>query len=270
MSAYVSENQRDWDELAAIATYSYNRKPHSSTGFAPFELITSVPQSALLPQLTLTPQRRPSTKPQLRNEFLARVADSCALAKETLAARQQRYKDAYDQHVREVTNRLEEGDLAFVKTFVAPKELSKKLVLPAVGPFLVTKVGKDRRTFQVRTAEGDITVAADRVRKCPSPSDLPHGMLFAGEATDNEELDHDSEESMSDLEEYVVDHIVTHRRDADGRMKVKLRWFGFSSAEDTWEPLIHVPREMLHRYVRRKRLEPGDFGLISVAEEPEC
>ena len=36
MCAYVSEHQRDWDELASIATYSYNTKPHPSTGFKPF------------------------------------------------------------------------------------------------------------------------------------------------------------------------------------------------------------------------------------------
>jgi hypothetical protein len=28
MEAYVSEHQSDWDKLAAIATYSYNVKPH--------------------------------------------------------------------------------------------------------------------------------------------------------------------------------------------------------------------------------------------------
>ena len=45
MGAYVAEHQRDWDELAAIATYAYNTKPHPSTGFTTFELVTSVPQA---------------------------------------------------------------------------------------------------------------------------------------------------------------------------------------------------------------------------------
>ena len=44
------------------------------------------------------------------------------------------------------TNDFSVGDLAYVKTYVAPKELSKKLIFPAVGPFIVSRVGADRRT----------------------------------------------------------------------------------------------------------------------------
>jgi transposase InsO family protein len=51
MGAYVSEHQRDWALLGGVATYSYNAKPQYSTGFTPFELVTAVPQSSLLPQV---------------------------------------------------------------------------------------------------------------------------------------------------------------------------------------------------------------------------
>ena len=81
MGAYVSENQRDWDELAAIATYAYNVKPHSSTGYTPFELVTSGPQSFLLAQLESTPKNREATKAEFRNEFLKRVSGCCKLAR---------------------------------------------------------------------------------------------------------------------------------------------------------------------------------------------
>jgi hypothetical protein len=266
MTAYVSEHQQDWEELAAIATYSYNSKPHSSTGFTPFELVTFTPKSSLLSQLIVEPQRQHATKPQLRNAFLATVAESCSLAKENLTAQQLRYKTAYDAHVREAANEIGEGDLAYVKTYVAPREQSKKLILPAVGPFVVTKVGKDRRTFRVRTAAGDITVAADRVRKCPSPKDLPESMELAKQPGDQGQHDKNAEESIDDLDEYVVDHIVAHRRDRDGFMRVKVRWFGYGSAGDTWEPLLHLPPEMLRRYVKRKRLRPQDFFPATVPD----
>jgi transposase InsO family protein len=264
MGAYVSEHQSDWDDLAAVATYSYNNKPHASTGFTPFELVTAIPQQSLLPQVLISPERSTRTKAQLRNDFLAKVSVSCELARENLATRQQRYKDAYDSHVKQVTNDLSEGDLAFVKTFVAPKELSKKLVFPAVGPFVVTKVGIDRRTFQVRTTEGYVTVAADRIRKCPAPKDLPDGMMFAQpvpEGVSHDSVMNDFEDTPDDLHEYVVDRIVSHRKDEGGIMRLRIRWFGYGPSADTWEPLIHLPVEMVRRYVKRKRLKSNDFVL---------
>jgi phosphoketolase len=169
MGAYVSEHQRDWDELAAIATYAYNIKPHSSTGYTPFELVTSVPPDSLLAQMESTPDQSRVTKAGYRNEFLAKVSSCCKLSRETLATQQERYRRAYYAHVLATTSSLTVGDLAYVKTYVAPKELSKKLIFPAVGPFLVSKVGTDRRTFKVQTPEGEVTVSADRIRKCPAP-----------------------------------------------------------------------------------------------------
>jgi Integrase core domain len=128
MGAYVSEHQRDWEELAAIATYAYNIKPHSATGYTPFELIASAPQDSLLAQMESTPEQSRVTKAGYRNEFLAKVSSCCKLARETLATQQDRYRRAYDAHVRITTSSLTVGDLSYVKTYVAPKELSKKLI----------------------------------------------------------------------------------------------------------------------------------------------
>jgi hypothetical protein len=85
MGAYVSEHQRDWDELAAIATYSSNFKPHPSTGFTPFELATTVPQVSLLTQVVLTQHRRKRIKDEIRNEFLATVSRCTTLARDNLS-----------------------------------------------------------------------------------------------------------------------------------------------------------------------------------------
>jgi hypothetical protein len=76
------------------------------------------------------------------------------LARERLATQLDRYKLAYDAHVRGTSRNLTVGDWAYVRTSVAPRELSKKLIFPAVGPFVVTKVGTDRRTFKIQTSEG--------------------------------------------------------------------------------------------------------------------
>ena len=39
VAMYVGESQNDWDEWLAPCTYAYNVSRHSSTGFAPFQLL---------------------------------------------------------------------------------------------------------------------------------------------------------------------------------------------------------------------------------------
>ena len=265
MGAYVAEHQRDWDELAAIATYSYNVKPHPATGFTPFELVTAVLQTSLLAQVVLTPKRPERSKAEIRNEFLGTVSRCTMLARENLSTQQDRYKRAHDAHVRARTSDLAVGDWAYVKTYVAPRELSKKLIFPAVGPFVVTRVGPDRKTFKVSTPDGEVTVSADRVRKCPFPADLPHDMLFATSTPEEEAPQvRDEEDDLSAWEEYVIDHLVSHRRDDAGTMHVRVRWFGYDPSADTWEPILHIPRELLRRYVKRRKLSQSEFGLRSL------
>jgi hypothetical protein len=154
MGAYVAEHQRDWDQLAAVSTYSYNIKPQLSTGFTPFELVSAVPQASLLPKVEISPTRRERTKAQLRDEFLASVAEKCNIARETLQAKQLRYKQAYDSHVREMNAYLAIGDLFYVKSNVSQKDLSNKLIFPEEGPFNVAGVSTSDHNVSITTPEG--------------------------------------------------------------------------------------------------------------------
>ena len=66
-------------------------------------------------------------------------------------------------------------------------------------------------------------------------------------------------EDVSDMSEFVVDHIVSHQRDADGKMYLRIRWFGNERVSDTWEPLLHIPAELIQRFLKRKKFNPQDF-----------
>jgi hypothetical protein len=75
--------------------------------------------------------------------------------------------------------------------------------------------------------DGEVTVSADRVLKCPFPTDLPEGMKFATYIHEEDEArNRDEEDDMSDLEEYVIDHLVSHRREEEGKMQIRVRCFG--------------------------------------------
>jgi hypothetical protein len=60
---------------------------------------------------------------------------------------------------------------------------------------------------------------------------------------------------------YVVERLLSHARaDDDQGWLIRVRWAGFGSDGDTWEPAENLPRNMLERYERRKKLERGTLS----------
>ena len=85
-------------------------------------------------------------------------------------------------------------------------------------------------------------------------------MHFANKSpTAKAESPTEDEEDLEDLTEHVIDHIVSHRRDSKSIMQLRIRWFGFDKSEDTWEPIFHIPAELIRRYVKWKRLDHKEF-----------
>ena len=71
-------------------------------------------------------------------------------------------------------------------------------------------------------------------------------------------------------QEYVVDKIVDHGVDGEGIMRVKVRWYGFTEKEDTWEPVTNLPRHFLRLYARRQKIPlPLLSGISRVATNDE-
>jgi M-phase phosphoprotein 8 len=79
-----------------------------------------------------------------------------------------------------------------------------------------------------------------------------------GSARDNEgahtgelptEDTHSGNEQKTD--EYVFERIVGTKQADDGTMLYRVRWFGYTSDDDTWEPQKHLPISALRRYHRR-------------------
>ena len=62
------------------------------------------------------------------------------------------------------------------------------------------------------------------------------------------------EEKKKNEEEYVFEKIVGARVGKNGKNEYKVRWFGYSRDDDTWEPASHLPEAALKRYHRRTRL----------------
>jgi hypothetical protein len=59
--------------------------------------------------------------------------------------------------------------------------------------------------------------------------------------------------AMQDQQEFLIDHIVTHRGDRKNKtdMEFKVRWMGYDESEDTWEPWKELRNtQQLHEYLK--------------------
>jgi RNase H-like domain found in reverse transcriptase/Reverse transcriptase (RNA-dependent DNA polymerase)/Integrase zinc binding domain/Integrase core domain/Chromo (CHRromatin Organisation MOdifier) domain len=251
ISHYISDNQDNWDELSYVATYAFNTTVHSSTGHTPFELSLArkTPTPVLAQKAEYGMMSANLTKTAYRQKILAQCEEFGKAAKEQLSAAQQRYKKAYDAHVRVRNADIQVGDLVFVRTFVTEPGRSPKVEFPVSGPYTV--IARDDKTFVVRTASGSQRVSADRVTKAPGPRDLPPEFQLEAELEA-------AREDVGSLDEMVVDRIVGHGVNEDGQYMVKIRWHGQDKSEDTWQESTEVPRHFVERYARKKKLQVSD------------
>ena len=51
-----------------------------------------------------------------------------------------------------------------------------------------------------------------------------------------------------------MDRLVFLARDKDGRWVIRVRWAGYTYAADTWEPSSCLPRDMVEKYQKRKKV----------------
>ena len=63
-----------------------------------------------------------------------------------------------------------------------------------------------------------------------------------------------SSSSTVHSQEFVVERIVAHHYADDGRLRFQVRWYGYNPKDDTVEPVHHLPRSVIIRYLRSKKL----------------
>jgi transposase InsO family protein len=249
MTHYILDHQDNWDQLAGVCTLAYNTTPHSSTGYAPFELV--VPAAAkgrVLLRQDDDPFPMPAlSKADYRSTLLQYVDAVGQAARERLEQSQVRYKAAHDAHVRLRNQSIRVGDWVYIKTESTQVGRTPKLEFPAVGPFEVIGTESAPHTFIVRTSSGRETVSGNRVTKAPVAGDLRAPLDLWATPTGPGRGERD------ELTEFVVDRVISHHVDDAGQPMVRVRWHGFEADDDTWEPAAEVPRHFLARYAKRRK-----------------
>jgi hypothetical protein len=138
-----------------------------------------------------------------------------------------------------------------VRTYVLEPGRSAKRSFPVAGPYPVTKISGSN--VEVKTREGTERLHLDGVMRCPI--DLLSGVTWA--PVKEKALPH--RPSPDDVEvEYVIERLVSHARgDDDTCWLIRVRWSGYDSGADTWEPAGDLPADLVRKYERRKKLQPG-------------
>ncbi|KAF8749064.1 hypothetical protein RHS01_10384 [Rhizoctonia solani] len=213
LQAYSGVNQKDWVKWLPMAEFAYNNAVHSSTGKSPFKALYGW-------EPALTPSNVPTNIPE---------ADNLATQME---AQWREIEAALRQSKTQMTARETGEPISFEVSKeawldaknVKLKTLSPKLTEQRIGPFEITK---------------KISDCAYRLKLLPSMR--IHNIFYIGLLS---KVKRDAKctfkncpppVTMDREEEYKVEG-VTDMEKRDGKWFFRVKWKGYGSEENTWEP----------------------------------
>lgn len=255
LRSYVSYKQDDWDEHLAAAELAYNCAVHSSTGYSPFFL-----NYGRHPHLPIDEAVKPShvSNNATAADRLSELHAALESAKSALRLAQQRQKHYADQHRREVT--LATGDQVLLSTkhlALKDKFRTKKLEHKYIGPFTVKRCVsavayeldlppqmKVHPVFHIsKLKQYAAHDASPAIPHLPSPSTRPPPEIVHEDGA----------------EEYEVERVEAERavklRGNRVRMEFLVKWKGYPSWENTWEPAASLSnaQEAVAEFRARRR-----------------
>jgi hypothetical protein len=176
LRTYVAKNQADWDDYTSAITYGYNSRIHASLGFAPFELVLSIPPPPLALEQPIGKDH--GTPEEEKRLFVHRLKTLVPLAKEGLVEAQRKYKENFDKNARVANPRFCPNSWIFLRKESSNPEGKYKLDEIAEGPYRVIK--SEGHTLVIRIGEDDVRVSTTRSTRAPRPQTeaLLHGTIW--------------------------------------------------------------------------------------------
>ena len=167
ISAYVDQNQRNWDRYLPLLTMAYRATVHSSTGFTPNKLMFG--RECILPVQLQVGCIPPSSTCETYNEYVndlqIKQEQIFQLVRENLKKSVSRMKRDYDTRISQ--NNYNVGDLVYCLDQTKIKGRCKKIE-PQLwrGPFIITKKLSDL-LFEIQGKPGTRSkiVHHDRIKK---------------------------------------------------------------------------------------------------------
>ncbi|KAJ8454593.1 hypothetical protein ONZ51_g12939 [Trametes cubensis] len=227
----------EWTEHLVDAEVAHNQRIHSARNASPFYLMMGY-------EPTLIPIAYPKTNAPTVQERLANLqkARDEALAAHELARHvmRDRFKGKFAQFKKGQKVWLEGKNLQLAYA-------SRKLAPKREGPFVITEV-LGPVTYRLELPKHwKVHPVFHACFLTPYKENDTHGPNYTRPPPD----------LINGEEEYEVEAIVGHKTTRGG-IRYQIKWKGYSSAENTWEPesaLIPNAKEILQQYKKAKKLQ---------------
>ncbi|QRW19370.1 Retrotransposable element Tf2 protein [Rhizoctonia solani] len=227
LRAYSGVNQRDWTRWLPMAEFAYNNAVHSSTGKTPFKALYGW-------EPTLTPSNVPMDVPEA--DDLAQTME--AQWKEVEVALRQSKQQMMARESGSPTE-FEIGEEVWLDAKnVNLKTLSPKLTEQRLGPFkVIEKISNQAYRLEL------------------PPTMRIHNVFYVGLLS---KVKRDKKRTFKNCpppatvdreEEYKVEGI-TNAKERDGKWFFRVKWKGYGSKENTWEPQENLKnaKKFLEKY----------------------
>lgn len=182
-----------------------------------------------------------------KRDFMARLRTLIPAVVQALRKTQQRDKRNFDANLGPRNVKVKIGDYVYTTTH----HRDNKLASIAIGPFVV--VDADDSTFVIDIDGTEKRVSSDHTTPAPRPAcshdKKPHPLLDGFDKPRPDPKIHDK---------YVIEKLLAYRKEGDS-YEFKVRWYDYYPKDDTWEPVENLPRSMVIRHLRSKKVELPEF-----------
>ncbi|KAF8761511.1 hypothetical protein RHS01_00264 [Rhizoctonia solani] len=247
LRAYSGVNQKDWTRWLPMAEFAYNNAVHSSTGKTPFKALYGW-------EPTLTLSNVPTDVPEADN--LAQTME--AQWKEVELALQQSKQQMIARESGSPTE-FETGEEAWLDAKnINLKTLSSKLTEQRLGPFKV------------------IEKISNRAYRLELPPTMRiHNIFYVGLLS---KVKRDKKRAFENCpppvtvdreEEYKVEGI-TNAEERNGKWFFQVKWKGYRSKENTWEPQENLKNAKIFLQKYKKDMKKKALGAAKALRGGQC